>query len=44
MIEKRYPRKLNKSIDSRLLAKDEMSDALNISTSEDTEAAVMQVL
>ena len=36
MIEKRYPRKLNKSIDSRLLGPDEMSDAININTSEDT--------
>ena len=36
MIEKRYPRKLNKSVDSRLLAPDEMSDAINISAGEDT--------
>jgi len=36
MIEKRYPRKLNKSADSRLLGPDEMSDAININTSEDT--------
>jgi len=36
MIEKRYPRKLNKSADSRLLAPDEMSDAINISAGEDT--------
>lgn len=35
MIEKRYPRKLNKSVDSRLLAPDEMSDAINISAGED---------
>lgn len=35
MIEKRYPRKLNKSIDSRLLGPDEMSDAINVNTSED---------
>ena len=39
MIEKRYPRKLNKSIDSRLLAPDEMSDAINISASEDTRGS-----
>jgi hypothetical protein len=39
MIEKRYPRKLNKSIDSRLLAPDEMSDAINISTGEDTRGS-----
>ena len=36
MIEKRFPRKLNKSADSRLLGADEMSDAININTSEDT--------
>lgn len=39
MIEKRYPRKLNKSIDSRLLAPDEMSDAVNINASEDTRGS-----
>lgn len=39
MIEKRYPRKLNKSIDSRLLAPDEMSDAINISAGEDTRGS-----
>lgn len=36
MIEKKFPRKLNKSADSRLLGADEMSDAINISTSEDS--------
>ena len=36
MIEKRFPRKLNRSTDSRLLGKDEMFDALNVNTSEDT--------
>ena len=35
MIEKKFPRKLNKSADSRRLAADEMSDALNINVSED---------
>lgn len=38
MIEKRFPRKLNKSADSRLLGPDEMSDAININTSEDTRS------
>lgn len=33
MIEKRLPRKLNKSSDSRVLGVDEMSDALNITVS-----------
>ena len=35
MIEKRLPRKLNKSSDSRVLGADEMSDALNITVSTD---------
>lgn len=39
MIEKRFPRKLNKSADSRLLGPDEMSDAININTSEDTRSS-----
>ena len=37
MIEKRFPRKLNKSADSRVLGVDSMSDALNITVSEDVE-------
>ena len=37
MIEKRFPRKLNKSADSRVLGPDSMSDALNITVSEDIE-------
>jgi len=37
MIEKRFPRKLNKSVDSRILGADSMSDALNINVSENTE-------
>ena len=37
MIEKRFPRKLNKSADSRVLGADSMSDALNISITDDLE-------
>ena len=37
MIEKRFPRKLNKSVDSRILGADSMSDALNINVSEDSD-------
>lgn len=36
MIEKRTPRKLNKSIDSRLVPPTDMSDAINISFTEDS--------
>jgi len=39
MIDKKFPRKLNKSSDSRLSGADDMSDALNISTSEDTRTS-----
>jgi len=35
MIDKRLPRKLNRSVDSRVLPKQDMSDALNVSISED---------
>ncbi|NQZ74574.1 MAG: hypothetical protein HRT61_00420 [Ekhidna sp.] len=34
MIDKRFPRKLNQSVDSRLRGKDEMIDALDIDVSE----------
>jgi len=36
MIDKRLPRKLNKALDSRLLPKSDMSDALNVSITEDS--------
>lgn len=36
MIEKRTPRKLNKSVDSRLIPPTDMSDAINISFTEDS--------
>ena len=39
MIDKKFPRKLNKSSDSRLSGADDMSDALNISASEDTRTS-----
>lgn len=39
MIDKKFPRKLNKSSDSRLSGADDMSDAINISTSEDTRTS-----
>ena len=37
MIDKRLPRKLNRSVDSRVLPKQDMSDALNVSISEDED-------
>ena len=43
MIEKRFPRKLNKSVDSRILGADSMSDALNINVSENTEGEEVTV-
>ena len=37
MIDKRLPRELNRSVDSRVLPKQDMSDALNVSISEDED-------